>query len=202
MVSQEPSQEKNGIKKLKVPIQEIINLSNGIEERYREKCFEVLLNYYLYSNGSFKFTSVTPQKEEEKVTSSANENELPLDIQAFLQQNEIPNNVVAKLFLRKKNDVRAIYKIKESKKATAQMQIALLTAFENALVNPEKAFEFSIEAIRKRCNEHNIYDSANFSKTFRTNANLFKDLDDEEHVKLTPDGKTELAEALLAVAKQ
>jgi hypothetical protein len=204
LASEESNSEKNSFEKLKAPIQEIIKFADTFDERYREKCFEVLLNSYLSSDGSHKLEDAQLPKAESKTSPTTNDDsELPLDIQAFLQQNEIPNEVIAKLFLRHKNEVRPIYKIKETKKATAQIQIALLSAFENALINPDNTFEFSIDEVRKRCGEHNVYNSANFSKTFRTNANLFKDLTtDEEHVKLTPEGKTELAEALLAVAKQ
>lgn len=46
-----------------------------------------------------------------------------------------------------------------------------------------------------------MYDIANFTATFKKNANLFISLADEEHVKLSPEGKTELAEVITTVSK-
>ena len=79
------------------------------------------------------------------------------------------------------------------------MQVALLTALENAL-KPSGRFEFSVEDVKQRCIGLKVFDSTNFAANFKNNAKLFEDLDDKEHVKLSPDGKSELAEAILAVA--
>jgi hypothetical protein len=36
---------------------------------------------------------------------------------------------------------------------------------------------------------------------FKNNSKLFKSLADEEHIELSPEGQTELADVILAVAK-
>jgi hypothetical protein len=126
-----------------------------------------------------------------------------LPIRAFLSQNNIPVDSIEKLFLIENGEVVPKYKIKEPKKATAQIQLAMLSAFKNALVNPATMFEFSIKDVREMCKEQDVYDIANFTANFKKNNGLFKDLaSDEEHVKLTPDGKTELAEAIVTVSNQ
>jgi len=82
------------------------------------------------------------------------------------------------------------------------MQIALLSALENAMLKQGNKFEFSMEAIRQRCKDLAVYDSANFRANFNKNKNLFKSLDDLEHIELSAEGKTELAEAISQVAKK
>ena len=107
------------------------------------------------------------------------------------------------MFLREKGEARPIYKISEKRKAIAQIQIALLTAFGNALVTPNAAFEFSIKTVRQRCIDCNVYDSNDFICNFKNKAGLFSSLYNEnEVVKLTPIGKTELANVMTTISKQ
>ena len=96
-------------------------------------------------------------------------------------------------------EVRPIYQIKNKDvKADAQMQVAMLTALENAL-KPDGKFEFSIEDVRKYCVNQGVYDSTNFMTNFKKNARLFRNLKEKDHIELSPEGKTELAEAVSAV---
>lgn len=202
MSASEEPQKQSELERLRVPIQDIIAFANTLDERYREQCFEVLLNFYLHKNtvSTPATTEVVSVPKPDSVTTPP---ALPLPIRAFLNQNEIPVDTVGKLFLRENGEVVPTYKIKEPKKATAQIQLAMLSAFRNALINPATMFEFSIKDVRELCKEHDVYDKANFTANFRNKGDLFKDLtSDEEHVKLTPDGKTELAETIVAVSKQ
>jgi len=82
------------------------------------------------------------------------------------------------------------------------MQIALLTALENALRAKGNKFEFAVETVRQRCKNHTVYDRPNFAATFSRHESYFISLGDEEHVELSPEGKTELAEVILTVAKK
>jgi hypothetical protein len=202
MAAPDVPQKESEFEKLRVPIQEIIAFTNTLDEKYREKCFEVLLTFFLNNSGLKLPASSSTGKSEPQIVPIKTSNSLPIDIMAFLTQNAISEDSIAKLFYRAGNEVRPIYIIEEAKKATAQIQIALLTAFENGLTKPENIFEFSVEQVRARCNDQNKYDSNNFKLTFRNNATLFKDLADEEHIKLTPEGKKELAKIILAVSTQ
>ena len=203
MSSSETTQTKQSIDfaELEKPIQEIITLTNKIDERYREKCFEILLNFYLMEKtGKLIATSVKEglKKKEEAVKESF---EVPIDVRAFLTQQTIPEDVISKLFLIDKGEIRPIYKITTGKKSEGQIQVALLTALENAIKAPGNKFEFSVENVRTRCQKLNVYDIANFTAVFKRNGGLFNGLDDEEHVELSPDGQTELAETILTVTK-
>jgi hypothetical protein len=106
-----------------------------------------------------------------------------------------------KLFIIEKGEARPIYKINEKRKAIAQIQIALLAAFENALVSLNNSFEFSIKTVRQRCMEFCVYESNDFVSNFKNKAGLFNNLDNE-FVKLTSLGKTELANVVAALSKQ
>lgn len=203
MAAPEISQKESEFEKLRNPIQEIIAFTNTLDERYREKCFEVLLEYYLHTDK----IAIQPQVEISTVTKeqvTGGGVTLPLSIQGFLKTNNVPIDVVGKLYLIDNSEIVPTYKLKkDTMKATAQIQLALLSAFKNALANTSTMFEFSIEDVRTLCKEHGVYDGGNFMTNFKNSAALFKDFPgDEKHVKLTPDGKTELGKVLLAVASQ
>lgn len=195
------SEQSNDFEHLEKPIRGIISLTNKLDERYREKCFEILLQFYLHGKSTSHISAETEEQHEPK-KETAKEFILPIDVRAFLQTYSIPEEYIDKLFVIVGNEIRPKYKITTVKKATAQIQIALLAALENALRAPGNKFEFSVEDVRQRCQNYKAYDSPNFKRHFKDNEKLFKNLSDEEHVELSPDGQTELAEAIVAVAKQ
>jgi hypothetical protein len=187
------SKEANEFEKLRKPIQDIINFANTVDERYREKCFEVLLNHYL-SKGVEMKSSPLMQEDSAFVAS-----DIPAELKKFLQENRISEEAVNKLFSRAGEEVRPIYQITETKKAVAQIQIALLTALENALIAPNGALEFQMKTARQRCVDYGVYETE-FISNFKNRAGLFTDLDNEV-VRLTPLGRTELANLLLYFQK-
>ncbi len=113
--------------------------------------------------------------------------------------NTQDEETINKLFIREKGVVQPIYKISEKRKAVAQILIALLTAFENALATPNAAFEFSIKTVRQRCMDCNVYET-DFILNFKNRAGLFHNVDSEV-VKLTPTGKAELANVIAYISK-
>jgi len=185
------------LEELEKSIKEIIQLVEKLDEKYRQKCFEILLNFHLRHELGLMTESEVVEKE--KLPSEKDEFVIPIDVRAFLQSNNILEESLQKLFLMHRNEIRPIYKITATKRAAAQVQIALLTALENALHGSGSKFEFSTEAVRQVCKDHKVYDSANFKKIFKDNEKYFKSLDDEEHIELSPEGKTELAEVISLV---
>jgi hypothetical protein len=167
-------------------------IAEKVPEKFQTQCFEIVFQSFitgkLPSQASSKAEGVS--KDEANLKPSV-EFVVPIDVRAFLQQNNVPEESLPKLFLMQGNEVRPTYKIETTKKAKAQMQIALLSALENALRG----------SIRQRCKELRCYDSRNFNSIFKGNHGLFKSLEDMEHVELSPDGKSELAEAITAIAK-
>ena len=187
------SKEANEFEKLRKPIQDIINFANTVDERYREKCFEVLLNHYLSKGVEMK---ISPLMQEDSAFVAS---DIPAELKKFLQENRISEEAVNKLFSRAGEEVRPIYQITETKKAVAQIQIALLTALENALIAPNGDLEFQMKTARQRCVDYGVYETE-FISNFKNRAGLFTDLDNEV-VRLTPLGRTELANLLLYFQK-
>ncbi|MCL5877254.1 MAG: hypothetical protein M1540_05525 [Candidatus Bathyarchaeota archaeon] len=181
--------------KLRKPIEDIINFTNTIEEAYREKCFEILFTEYLSNHHETNSQPVLENKSTPQLR------EYPPELKAFIQQRGITEDTINKLFLRESGEIHPIYKITEKKRATAQIQVALLTAFENALATSNGAFEFSMKNARERCVDYNVYDGNDFIFNFKKCAGLFTNVD-AEVVKLTPVGKDELANLIATVSKQ
>lgn len=178
-------------------IKELIELAEKFAEPYRQKIFEVLLADYLRS---VQKPEAPPQVELPAPLVVPQKFVIPIGVRAVLQQYNVPEEVIQKLFLVEGTEIQRIYKLTTTKKAIAQMQVTLLTALENAL-KPGGKFEFSMEVVKTRCkDDYGAYDLANFKANFKKNVKLFKSLDDEEHVELSTDGKAELAEAILAVS--
>jgi hypothetical protein len=199
-LSSAESQADSDFERLKKPIHDIIKLTDSLDERYREKCFELLLNFYLNRESEPKILTTTPSIQPKQVVSSK-EVMLPIDLRAFLQQNGIPEEKALKLFLVDGEEIRPTYKITTTKKSTAQIQIALLASLENAMRKQGNKFEFSKEDIRARCQKHSVYDQKNFINHFKNNSKLFRNLDDADEIELSPEGQTELAEAITLVAQ-
>ncbi|MCW3983800.1 MAG: hypothetical protein NWE96_07370 [Candidatus Bathyarchaeota archaeon] len=182
--------------KFRKPIEEIINFTNTLDEEYREKCFEILFTRYLSNHHEIESP---PAVLENKCIPQLRE--YPPELKAFIKQHGITEEIINKLFLRESGEIHPIYKITEKKRATAQIQVALLTAFENALVTPNGAFEFSMKNARERCVDYNVYDGNDFIFNFKKCAGLFSNVD-AEVVKLTPIGKDELANLIATISKQ
>jgi hypothetical protein len=174
-------------------LKEITELAESVPEPFRLKCFELLLSHHLSAQETKHDTKVTP-KGETKTEFPKHTFVLPIDVKAFLNQYSIDEAVLSKLYFIEGNNVRPIYNLKAHKKAAAQIQHALLMSLENALINGE--FRFNIEALRQRCKDLKCFDAANFMAILKKNSSLFKDLDDEEAVFLSTDGKAELANVI------
>ncbi len=195
-LAEAPAKE-NEYEKLRKPVQEIINFTRTIDERYREKCFEVLLNYYLSGGVPAKTCG---QVETPKASPLEIEN-LSSEAKVFLGQNNITEQMLCKLFVKEKGDIHPAYKISESRRAKAQIQVALLTAFENALKGSNGTFEFSVNIVRQRCQDIKMYDGRDFYINFMDSAGLFGSLN-YETIKLSPTGKVELATIIATLCKQ
>jgi hypothetical protein len=185
----------------------VIQLTDKLDEKYREKAFEILLKYLLERDGNelvyraVKPTAELPMQDSTGEKPSIVEPVLPINVRAFLQQNSIPDETIFKLFLIERGQITEKYKITTTRKSEAQIQVALLTALENAISKQGNRFEFSVETIRTQCQNRGVYDKPNFKAHFKNNSKLFKSLADEEHIELSPEGQTELADVILAVAK-
>ena len=178
-------------------IKELVEISEKLPERYRERCFEVLLTNYL---NEVKTTEKIVAKIDPVVPEPPKKIVIPIDVRAFLQQYALPEDILQKLFIIEGNETRTIYSIETTKKSDAQIQVALLMALENAL-KPGGKFEFSMEVVRGRCKDKAVFDGPNFRTHFKNNKKFFKDLEDEDRIELSPEGKAELADVISAIVQ-
>jgi len=138
-----------------------VKVAEKLPEKFQEKGFEVLPNAFLLR----ELPSPSPPERKEGPPAARKEFIVPIDVRAFLQQYNVPEESLTKLFFMHEKEVRPIYKIKTTKKAIAQTQIALLAALESALKGGK--FEFGLEDVRQRCKDLGAYDAPNFTSIFR-----------------------------------
>lgn len=185
--------------KLRKPIQDIIKFTDTIDGQYREKCFEILLGCYITGGGAVPKTGFTVEAAKKEGFVIA---DMSSEMKTFLGEHNITEEVLDKLFVRDRGEIRPHYKISETKRPKAQIQIALLTAFENALRSPSETFEFHVNTARQRCMDIKMYDGRDFFINFMDHAGLFGSLNNYEVIKLSANGKAELANLILALYKQ
>lgn len=190
--------EPNQFEKYRKPIQNIITFTDTIDGEYREKCFEVLLNHYLSGGELTEKNGGSTEAPKDAVFTFEN---LSSETKVFLEQNNITLQTLEKLFTKEKGEIHPIYKITEPRRAKAQIQIALLTALENALKGASGSFEFSVNTVRQRCMDIKMYDGRDYYINFMDSAGLFGNLN-YEVIKLSATGKTELACIVTAFSKQ
>lgn len=176
----------------------IAEIAKKLPDNLQQQGFEFLLSTLMTPKISETAHGATDEKATKK-PAPPREFTVPIDVRAFMQQYNVPEENLQKLFYIRDGEIRATYKIRTTKKAKAQIQIAELAALESALQGEK--FEFSFENVRVKCKDHKCYDQPNFAKIFRNNSNHFKNLSDEEHVELSPDGKASLAETILELSK-
>ena len=182
-------------------MKEFIEIAEKLPEKYRERCFEALARHFLWGLRMTEEPRPKPGELEPAIKAVAPPKFIvPIGVRALLQQFDIPEEMIQKLFVIDGEEIQSKYQIETTVKSDAQIQLALLTALENAL-KPGGKFEFSMEAVRQKCIDHRVYDQPNFKTIFRNKTKFFKSLKDEEHVELSVDGKAELAEAISAVGK-
>lgn len=168
-------------------LKEIVELAESLPERYRESCFELLLSNLLASARQPPLPEPTLE-----IAASPEPFVVPIDVRAFLSQYGIPEEALWKVFVGSGTDIRPIYKLKTTKKAEAQIQLALMMSLEGALSIGK--FEVTVDDLRKRCADEKTYDSPNFMRNLKLKEDLFKAVDDVTSLALSPDGKSELAE--------
>lgn len=184
-------------------LKKIAELAESVPEPYRQKCFELLLGHALQSvtRPDPSTTVIAPATVPTQPHLPAHKQfVVPIDVKAFISQYGLDEPVLWKLFLVEGNEIRHLYQLRVTKKATAQIQHALMMALETALSTGQ--FQTDIEALRKRCQDEKCYDASNFAKNFTKNASMFKSVVDDAPLVLSPDGKSELADLIEQLISQ
>ena len=182
----------------KEELAKIVELANSVPTEFRQKCFEILLGNTIQTP-----QIIPPQKEAHIVSQETIQSQiqkqsapfiLPIDVKAFLTQYKLDESILWKCFLVDGSEIRPLYHLKVIKKATAQIQHALMLCLENALSKGQ--FSVDVEALRTRCQENKCYGSDNFARNLKNNEGLFKGASLDQPLVLSSDGKAELADLL------
>jgi hypothetical protein len=173
-------------------------VADKLPDKYQQKGFEVILATLLGGNPIAPAVVTPPKGLEVPPQLDAGAFTIPIDVRAFLQSFSVPEENLSKLFLMSGAEIRHKYRIKTTVKSKAQIQVALLTALENALRGGK--FEFAWEDVKSRCADLGVLDTGNYRNHFNNNKKFFKTLQDHEHIEVSPDGKAELAEAIVELS--
>jgi len=180
-------------------LSQIVELAESVPERYRDSCFQVLLSYQLSTRQPNVVPPPSRADEVIVVPAPASKFILPIDVKAFLSQYEISEDRLWRLFFIEGSEVRPIYQLKATSRASAQIQTALLMSMETALATGQ--FQVPLESLRTRCQEQKVYESSDFTTNLKYRQKLFKEIDPEQPLVLSPDGKSELADLVEELTK-
>lgn len=158
-----------------------------LPEKYKDKTFEMLLTELLNEKNAD-----VEVKEDTKNASII----IPVEVKGLLKKHIISEKSLEKIFYIENKQVVPIYELPTDKRATSQIQLALLIALENSLNQNVGKLEFSIENVRQGCKDRKCYDAGNFTTNFNNKKTLFGDLGDPQNVSLSKDGKDELAKTI------
>lgn len=206
---------------LKDEIKNIIEIVQQCPESLQEKCFELLLKYYVTEvQGAERGEQISQQnnidnkdnkieRDENKENDLAEEIKLTdfhIKVQKFLTSNGLDISYINNIYYKENDKLLPLYEtLGTTKMSECQIRIALLTAFENSFNDANGDMCFNGEVVRQRCHAMKCYDSSNFSSNFKKNSSLldnFSDKYDKNTIYiLSPDGKKELAKILLEIAK-
>lgn len=188
---------------IKGELKHIVELVESVPERYRDRCFDLLLSNLLSGQGS-----LTPDKENasKKVQESQAKNDagftLPAKIKAFVRRYEITEEQLRGIVMVESGDVHFIHEPTDVKNATGQIQWALLLGLKSALLGGDMIVD--PEGVRSICIEKGLYDKANFAANFKRDPtrSLFNGVLEPqgESRKLTAKGEEKLADILKALA--
>lgn len=206
---------------LKDEIREIIEIVKQCPESLQEKCFELLLDNYLKSNGQKQTILTVAQLKDdppinnqiENTSSIQNQNveqeislkDFHVKIQRFLQTYNISLQQINNLYYKDNAELQPLYDtLNSTSMSDCQIRLALLSAFENAYHN-DGDLSFNCETVRSRCQAMKCYNSPNFTSNFKASCNLWDNwpekYDKNLLIMLSVEGKKELAKLLAELSE-
>lgn len=191
---------------------EILGIVKMCPEPLQEKCFELLVSGLLQDGNRSKQVrkpaqELTPDAPLDTPPATTGDDIVEADlhtkVRRFLSKEGIAIDQINVLYYKEDGEIRPLYETPGTHKmAEAQIRLALLTAFENALPNGD--FCFDVETVRTRSQDMKCYDSANFAANFKNSAALFDNFTYKKGGtgELSSDGKKELATAIKLLAAE
>jgi hypothetical protein len=167
--------------KLKSDVKEIADIASAVPEKFRDKCFELLLTNLLKdgsgSNGQDKKEPLSSDKESPKVPPGEEpRTAIPIKtaLRVLMQKTSVTKEELEKIFIFDNGEVHFIREPHDTGIAKGQTEWALLLALKNAVEKGELSTD--PEKLRSICQEKGFYDQANYAATLKAerNAKLFK----------------------------
>lgn len=210
---------------LKTEIKEMIEIVKQCPEGLQEKCFELLLENYLTSNGKcqkepepiqphekigynptnastdLRIDTKTPKSTDEEIS----EKDFHIKVRKFLEASGISMDMINALYYKENGKLMPLYEsLKSNKMTDCQNRVTLLSAFENSFSNSGE-MNVNGEMVRQRCQDLKCYDAPHFADTFKRFSTYFDNWEEKYDKKiqysLSAEGKKELAKILLELAE-
>ena len=165
--------------KLKTDIKQIAEIVSSVPDKFRDKCFELLLtNLLTLEKSDREKGSESADKEQKKGSTPPDpaKTEIPKTtaLRVLMQKTSVTNEDLDKLLLFDNGEVHFIREPHDTGITTGQMEWALLLALKNAIEKNELSTD--PEQLRSVCQEKGFYDRTNFAKTLKAprNSKLYK----------------------------
>lgn len=186
-------------KKLQEEIKEIASIASSVPEKFREKCFEILLNRLLAGttetpSGTGTIPPAPPAGAGLRLQGS---------VLAFMKRKGITKEQIETILMLEDGNIHFLKEPSHGKAARGQNEWALLLALKNGILN--NTIKVDPEDVRSIVQEKGFYNTANFAAYFKTpkyKDNFRKPLEPQgEAQTLTPAGETALAELIKKLAE-
>lgn len=188
---------------LKEEIKSIAEISDSVPEKYRDKCFELLLSYLLSgSPDQNKNLAYSEAKDSGKSETTKHQIPTPSHIKAFMRRKGVSQQQLENIIMIDGDDFHFIKEPEHGQAAKGQIEWALLVALKNGILN--NSIKADPEDIRSMVQDKGFYDQANFASNFKkaTYASYFKGalVRQGDAQELSNDGETALAELIKKLA--
>ena len=196
---------------LKTELAEIVAIVETLPDRYKDRCFDLLLSRLLSEHGEAGVEDVNSGGSDTDAglgsragdRSDGKMTPLTAKMRAFIKRNGVTEEQLRELAFVEEGEVHFIHEPQVTQNSRGQVQWALLLALKSGLLGGE--MEVDPEAVRSICIEKGFYDRANFAKDFRAprTAALFSSSLEAQGkaVKLSGAGEKKLADLIKSLTE-
>ena len=194
---------------LKAEIKEIADIASEVPERFRDKCFEVLLANLL-SPSEAAPASAQKQKPKDGTTTEAEKRQeqaesnipTPSQIRVLMSKTGVVADDIGKMLFVEDGEVHFVREPSHTTVSKGQIEWALLLALKSGLLN--NILSADPEEVRSVCQDKGFYDKGNFATNFKgaKAKKLFKNLMEPQGdpQTLTADGQEALGTLIKSLA--
>jgi hypothetical protein len=197
---------------LKEEIRSISEIAESVPERFRERCFDLLLQRLLDSGAvearrgpaasAVDESQKKPSGNEIKKPTSDGKIPIQTQMKVFMQKTGITLPDIEQVLIFDEGSVHFIQEPKTQRISRGQIEWSLLLALKNGIETNNLSVD--PEAVRSMCQEKGFYEISNFWKAFKTETNVsyFQGpMESQGQVqKLTAEGMKELAKLIKQLA--